>query len=272
MPELPEVETIARSLRGQIMGRVVARVHVRWPGAVATPPPDDFIAAIQGRCIASVGRRGKFLVLALAPQGRLLVHLRMTGRLLWEAPGGEAFLPDKHTHVSIYFQDGGALHYRDPRKFGRLYWAQEADEVVGGLGPEPLDMSQETFTALLRARRRQIKPLLLDQHALAGLGNIYVDESLWRAGVHPLRRADTLAADEATRLYEAIRAVLAEAIANHGTTLRDYRTPGGDEGENQWALAVYGRAEEPCRRCGQPIQRIVVGSRGTHLCPHCQPL
>ncbi len=272
MPELPEVETIARALRGQVVGQAVSAAQVRWPRAVATPAPDEFVAALVGRRITAVGRRAKFLVLALAPQGYLLIHLRMTGRLLYEAAGAAPRPLDGRTHVSLYFQGGGALHYHDQRKFGRLYLVGAPDEILRGLGPEPLEASPEQFAALLRARRRQIKPLLLDQHVLAGLGNIYVDESLWRAGVHPLRRADTLAAADISRLYEAIRAVLTEAIANKGTTLRDYRAPSGETGENQWALAVYGRAGEPCPRCGQAVQRVVVGSRGTHLCPQCQPL
>jgi formamidopyrimidine-DNA glycosylase len=172
----------------------------------------------------------------------------------------------------LRFASGGALYFRDPRKFGRISLVADPAPLVGKLGPEPLEASftAEALGALLAGRRRQLKPALLDQTLVAGLGNIYVDEALWRAGLHPLRKADSLSDGEIARLRDAIHDVLANAVAHKGTTLRDYRNPAGEPGDNQFFLAVYHRQGEPCQRCGTPIERMVVGQRGTHICAQCQ--
>jgi formamidopyrimidine-DNA glycosylase len=240
---------------------------------VATPTVAEFVRGVVGQRVRDVGRRGKFLLLSL-DDAELVMHLRMSGRLLCqsEAPSTPPpWLPYVRLHLA--FASGLELFFVDMRKFGRVYLVRDAEEVVGDLGPEPLapDLDVVALKQCLCTRRRQLKPLLLDQRVLAGLGNIYVDEALWAAGLHPLRRSDTLSDDEVARLHAAIRQVLRDAVRNRGTTLRDYRNVADEAGENQAMLAVYGRAGQPCPRCGTSICRQVVGGRGTHLCPICQP-
>ncbi|MHB1295546.1 MAG: bifunctional DNA-formamidopyrimidine glycosylase/DNA-(apurinic or apyrimidinic site) lyase [Anaerolineae bacterium] len=273
MPELPEVEVIAQGLHEQLAGQCITEVSVRWPRSIARPPAGELSSQLVGRTVQRVWRRGKFIVLDLAPSKHLIVHLRMTGQFL-VCKGAKAPEADAHTHVSITFASGCLLHFRDVRKFGRFALVDDPAEVLGNLGPEPLSdaFTAEALAAILRGRRRQIKPALLDQTVVAGLGNIYVDEALWEARIHPLRSAHSLTTDQVARLYQAIRFVLAQAIANRGTTFRDYRDAQNLPGANQRALAVYGRKGEPCTRCATPIVRIVVGQRGTHLCPVCQAL
>lgn len=270
MPELPEVEVVARALRPELCGETIQRVEVRWARSIAHPSPDTFVEALQGLAIRDVSRRAKFLVISAPPQ-TLLVHLCMTGRLLLCERQAQDALIDRHVHVVFYLSSDRWLLYHDPRKFGRLYLYRDPEAVLGALGPEPLsdELTLPVFQKLLQ-RRRQIKPLLLDQHVLAGLGNIYADESLWRAQIHPCRRASDLNVTEVTRLRDAIRMVLRQAIAHNGTTFRDFRRPRNEAGEHQLVLAVYGRAGRPCRRCGALIERTVVGGRGTHYCPICQ--
>lgn len=272
MPELPEIETIARILHAQVTGKTIERARVLWPRVIATPSVDQFEREIAGRRILGVMRRGKFLWLRLDPPGHLLVHLRMTGRMLTCGPPDPMAGDDPYNHVVLELDSGAPLRFRDVRRFGRMYLVADEAQVLGGLGLEPLspEFTAEQLGVILSSRRRQLKPLLLDQRVIAGLGNIYVDESLWEARIHPLRRASCLGADEVARLHAAIGTVLGRAIVNMGTTLRDYRTPEGREGSNGEFLAVYGRKGLPCGRCGQPIVRIVVGQRGTHLCPTCQ--
>jgi formamidopyrimidine-DNA glycosylase len=271
MPELPEVEYIRRGLDAHLPGRQIESVVVHWAGALATHSPEDFVPRVTGLRFGPVSRRGKFLILRLDPV-YLLVHLRMTGRLyLSDAPSSEW---EGHPHVRVTFclDDGGRLYFRDMRKFGRIYLTGDPARLLEKLGPEPLGnlLSMEAFRALLTSRRRQIKPLLLDQSFIAGMGNIYVDESLWLARLHPLRRSDSLDAAEAAALYEALRHILREAIAHGGTTTRDYRGANDEIGSHQHALAVYRRTGLPCPRCDTPIVRTVVGQRGTHYCPVCQ--
>lgn len=272
MPELPEVEHIVRGLQTLLPGYTIQDAIVRWERTLATHTPEALAQAIRGRTFASVSRRGKYILMELPP-GWLIVHLRMTGRLYFCAAPDPAWEQDPHVHVILHLDGDARLYLHDTRKFGRLYLVSDPQRIVGGLGAEPLDMAltPSRLGALLRARKRQLKPLLLDQSALAGLGNIYVDESLWAAQIHPLARSDTLSQQQITRLHAGIRGVLQEALAHGGTTLRDYRGPCDEPGQHQHALAVYGRTGEPCPRCGTPIQRILVGQRGTHLCPVCQP-
>lgn len=274
MPELPEVETVARGLSERLIGEVIAEVEVSWARTIASHAEEAFARGLVGQAFTHVGRRGKYVVLGLSGQGCLLIHLRMTGRLLLEEP--EAPIDpalSRYTRVLWRLASGRRLRFYDIRKFGRVHWAAAPEEALAALGPEPLDpaFTQDALGAMLHERRRQIKPLLLDQHFLAGLGNIYVDEALWEAQIHPARRADTLTQPEVARLHAAIVGVLREAVRGRGTTLRDYRGADNRPGDFQRALAVYGREGQPCRRCGHPIERIIIGGRGTRLCPVCQP-
>jgi formamidopyrimidine-DNA glycosylase len=211
------------------------------------------------------------VVMALDGGDTLLIHLRMSGRLVIES---EACLDDRHLRVLLLLDDGRRLSFIDQRKFGRMILIDDPTQILGDLGPEPLSekFTPECLEEMLRSRRGHIKPLLLDQRFLAGLGNIYTDEALWRAQIHPLRPANTLTFTEARHLHKAIRAVLTSAIASGGTTLEDevYRQADGQAGEFATKLAAYGREDQPCLRCGQAIKRIKVGQRGTHYCPRCQ--
>lgn len=283
MPELPEIETIVRELCPHLQGRVILDVSVDWPRTIAEPAEDveRFRQGIRGCRIAGLRRRGKFVVIDLdgGPDercGALLIHLRMSGRLVLEPLGRP-----QHLRVTFSLSEGGQqteskrLYFYDTRKFGRIWLVQDPTAVVGDLGPEPLaeGFTQAAFHALLAKRRGMLKPLLLNQRFLAGLGNIYADEALFLARLHPQRKADTLSRAEILRLYQAIQSVLEGAIEHHGTTFDGvFVRPQGEEGRQQEKLNVYGQAGMPCPRCGTPIERIVVGGRGTHFCPHCQPL
>ncbi len=271
MPELPEVETIARDLRrANLPGQTFTGVHVFWDRTVASPDVTSFRARLAGQAVDSVARRGKFLRFELSDVQTLLIHLRMTGRL-YLAPAAEATRP--HLRVSFDLGDGRQLRFHDMRKFGRMYLTADPDSILGKLGPEPLDGTFRVgdLQNLLAGRKMMLKPLLLDQRFIAGIGNIYADEALFLAGLHPQRHANTLTPAEGAALFHAIREVLTLALGNRGTTLNDYRTVTGKPGENQDSLLVFRRTGEPCPRCGQPIERLVVGGRGTHICPHCQP-
>lgn len=270
MPELPEVETIRRELAPRVVGQTVVSVRLLWPQAVATPDPERFVQEMRGRRIEALCRRGKFLIFQLSGGRSLAIHLRMTGQLHL-LPATEALHP--HTRAVIYLDNNRALHFRDQRKFGRLYLVEDLETVVGSLGPEPLEASwqPEDLWQSLQGRRAPIKSVLLDQRVVAGLGNIYADEALFVAGLHPLRPANTLTQEEVRRLHTAIRKVLTEAITHGGTTIRTYRRPGGTTGRYQRHRRVYGRENHPCPRCGTPIQRTRVGGRSAHFCPRCQP-
>lgn len=269
MPELPEVETIKNDLRPLLVGRTIVEASVGWQGCVDRPSVEEFGEQIAGRRIERVGRRGKFISLTLSGGKTLLVHLRMTGKLLI----CEATAPwEPHTRLALRLDDGQEVRFVNVRKFGRVYLVADPEEVLGDLGPDPLDSTfgPERLWSLFRGRRRMIKPLLLDQRFIAGLGNIYADEALFRARLDPRRKADTLSAAELTRLHRAIRGVLVQGIADGGTSRSDYVRPNGAEGRHQEHLLAYGRAGELCLRCGTPIERIVVSGRGTFVCPRCQ--
>jgi formamidopyrimidine-DNA glycosylase len=271
MPELPEVETVVRGLRESLAGRTIIAATALWSRTVAVPPADDFERRIVGRRVVSVARRGKYVVVKL-DRGSLLVHLKMSGRLQIR-PAAEP--PDRHTRAILKLDNGWQLHFQDARKFGRIYLVDDPVQITGGLGPEPLDadFTLDNFCRLLVRRSGRLKPLLLNQAFLAGLGNIYADEALFAARLHPLRGAGSLLPAEQARLYESIRAVLSRAIAGRGTTLDDrgYTDAAGLAGTYQDQIAVYGRKGEPCPRCGTPIERIVIGGRSSHFCPRCQP-
>lgn len=265
MPELPEVESFARTLRPELTGRTIQAAHLLWRRTLAAPSPEAFAAQICGQEITGVGRRAKYLQICLKRGLHLFIHLRMSGDLyLRPLP----YLPQTHDRLILALSDGRALVFHDPRKFGRAWLTDRPEAVTGKLGPEPFDpaFTPQELHARLRAHRRQLKPLLLDQSFLAGLGNIYTDEALHLAGLHPLRISDTISAEEAARLYQAIRSVLETGIAHNGASI-DWVYRGGNF---QNYFRVYDREGQPCPACGTSIVRLVVGQRGTHICPQCQ--
>ena len=319
MPELPEVETIARDLRGMVAGVRIVGMSSNWPPTLRSHDPGAFADAVIGREIEGVGRRGKQLLVWLSPRLEALatpappaapatlavpatpaapatratpatlaaldpavmtIHLKMTGQL-FVVPAGTP--QDRHVHVVLSLSDGRELRFRDMRKFGRigLYRRDHASglpvdgEAPGVLarGEEPLsdDFTPERFSDLLARRRGRLKTLLMNQDFLAGVGNIYADEALWRARLHPLRDAHSLRPDDMRRLHSSLRDVLEEAVERRGSSVDDYTAPDGD-GSMQEHLQVYQRAGEACDRCGRPIKRIVVGGRSTHFCSWCQRL
>lgn len=274
MPELPEVETYVRDLTPLLQGRTVKGVTIRWPHIIAAPPLDEFMRNIIGQRFTTFGRRGKYMLLGLAGGDTLIVHLRMTGRvLIYE----QAVMPDKHTHVVLDLVDGGQIHYQDSRKFGRLWLVADPASVLHKLGEEPLaaTFGADYLATKVAGRSASIKALLLDQSVVAGVGNIYADESLFLAGIHPARPGNTLSRHEVEKLYKAIQTVLARAIEQHGSSLgrssiQNYARPGGEAGEFQEEHSVFQRTGEPCVCCGAPIQRMVITQRSTHFCPACQ--
>jgi formamidopyrimidine-DNA glycosylase len=270
MPELPEVETIARSLvSGQeggegIVGRRIARARIGWKRTLAAPSAAAFLRRIQAQQVRGVGRRGKFIQIDLS-DGTLFVHLRMSGDLLL---GRGAKPLGSHSRLELYFDDGLQLSFNDPRKFGRVWLVQDAQDLTSLLGPEPFDpeLNDARFYQMLRGKKRQLKPLLLDQTFLAGLGNIYADEALWYAKLHPLKPSNQVTGKQAAKLLEGVRAVLAEGIRRNGASI-DWVYRGGDF---QNHFNAYQRTGEKCPRCGVKIRRILVGQRSTHFCPRCQ--
>jgi formamidopyrimidine-DNA glycosylase len=274
MPELPEVETVVRLIRPRFCGRRIEKCEVHWERTLGGLSKRSFERAVVGSCVTRVWRRAKFIVADLERDGRasgsLVGHLRMTGRMHVEP---ESFDPGPYVKVSLALDDGSSFHFIDVRKFGRLWYSDDSNEQLGELGIEPLS---DEFTAdwlfrALRAKRRLVKPLLLDQTFIAGLGNIYVDESLHRAGIHPLARSERITRSRAERLRDEIRATLSEAIEREGSSFDVfYRTPEGNPGSYQDQFKVYGRDGEPCLTCGAIVERIVVAQRGTHVCRRCQ--
>src|SRR5688572_26662912 len=274
MPELPEVETIRQRLAPVLTGRRFEHVTIADPRLTRPEPPELVAAALEGERVRDVGRRGKYLVVAFESGRHLLIHLRMTGSLQHPVSGG--LDADPHRRAVVRLDDGSDVAYRDVRRFGTwtLLEPGELDEYFAArrLGGEPLERSF-TSRVLARAftgRRAPVKAALLDQRAAAGLGNIYVDEALWRARLHPLRPAGELGQQELKTLRKAIREALEMGIVRQGASLRDYRDPAGRRGAMQDDFRVYGRAGAPCSRCGTPIEKIRVGGRGTWYCPFCQ--
>ena len=271
MPELPEVETVRRGLEKLILGKTIQSVEVKYPKMIQMDL-DAFRQDLLGQEIRSMRRRGKYLLFYLTDKV-LISHLRMEGKYL--------FYPDavperKHAHVFFQTTDGGTLVYEDVRKFGTMELLRkdqlEAYFAARKLGPEPTeaDFLLSPFAAALGRSKKPIKPYLLEQTLVVGLGNIYVDEALWRARIHPVRPAASLKPAEVKRLREQIIEVLQLGIEKRGSTIRTYRNALGEDGTMQDFLQVYGKTGQPCARCGSPIEKIKLGGRGTHLCPHCQ--
>lgn len=270
VPELPEVETIARGLANAVAGKTIASATVTLPKVAIAPAGEDFERALVGERVLDVGRRGKYVVVRFVSGRRLAVHLRMTGRLIVQPAGYSE--PYPYTHVLIVFTDGGRLCFADVRQFGRmrLLAADDPWDADGGVEPLSEDFTSEAFVSMLDGRRTPIKTFLLDQTRIAGVGNIYACEALWEAGIRPSRPARKISRPARRRLHGAIRNVLHRSIEARGTSVDDYVDAEGLKGGFQNQLAVYGRLGEPCARCGSPIVRTVIGQRGTWWCRGCQ--
>ncbi|HUA15826.1 MAG TPA: bifunctional DNA-formamidopyrimidine glycosylase/DNA-(apurinic or apyrimidinic site) lyase [Verrucomicrobiae bacterium] len=283
MPELPEVETVARGLAKRIRGEVIESVWLGRKKDLLKSSAAEIAATLENRRIAEIRRMGKHIVFDLEANGerpaprvqrvqqklgvkaQWIVHLGMTGRLRVCEPMAEI---EKHTHAILRLSSGNELRFVDPRRFGRLSIAKNADFSAGGV--EPLEVDRESFARLFRGRKTPIKSALLNQKLLRGVGNIYADESLFRARIRPRRRASSLTRDELTRLFHSIREVLKEAIALGGSSISDYVDADGEEGFFQLQHRVYGREGEPCLVCETPIKRVVIAGRSSHYCPRCQ--
>jgi formamidopyrimidine-DNA glycosylase len=264
VPELPEVETITRALAPRITGRRILSAEFRCLRVLRGGDPDKIAASIAGKKILAVKRAGKYILIPLQGGQYLTVHLGMTGKLL---VGGT---PAKHTHAIFTLDRGGVLLYDDQRQFGRILLSDSMPERVEKLGPEPLEVTFEEFFRRTRGRKTPIKALLLNQEFVRGIGNIYADEALFRARIHPLSTAGRLGKERLRRLHEAIVAVLAEAIEGGGSSISDYVDPDGRKGWFQLRHRVYQRTGEPCTVCGKAIRRVLVAQRSSHYCPNCQ--
>jgi formamidopyrimidine-DNA glycosylase len=282
LPELPEVETIVRRLRQPLIGRTITKVTYDWPRTIGRPAPKEFRRRVPGLTFRSIDRRAKYLVFTVGQDGILsrqvanpsaplkaglayiLIHLKMSGRLNIVL---NAEPISKHDRVIFDLDNGKQLRFNDVRKFGRVYLVADPAEITGRHGPEPLDstFTLKKFREMVRSRSGAIKPLLLNQNFLAGVGNIYADESLWSARIHPLRKVDSLKEAEVAALYRSIRKILKRAIDDQGTDAGDGVIEMGD-----YEPRVYGREGQACKRCGHIIHKMWVGQRGTHYCPHCQ--
>lgn len=268
------MERVRRELAQVLTGRRIAGLELLEERLPQKTSPEA-LQEVVGRRVAGLRRRGKYLLIDLDPEGLLVLHLRMSGRLLWQEPGDEGPEPG-HVRLRVTFEGGGRLLLVDPRRFAMLYWIGQGDERqipgLAAMGPEPLS---RTFTSralgqVLAGRRAPVKAVLLDQRRLAGVGNIYADEALFRAGIRPDRPAGSLTPAEVGRLHRALRRVLREGIRLGGVTVRSYAGIHGEAGRFQETLQVYGRREEPCRRCGRPLSGLRIGGRSSVFCPHCQ--
>ena len=272
MPELPEVETVRRGLVNLVKGNVIEKVTVLYPKMIENDP-EKFCELLKGRKIENVDRRGKYLLFRFSGSLTMVSHLRMEGKYFVK----QASQPlEKHTHVVFDLNDGRQLRYNDMRKFGRMRLVKTGDESqlsgIAKLGPEPLsdDFTAENLYSRLQKKRKEIKPALLDQTLVTGLGNIYVDEVLWMSKIHPETPANHISKDEARLLHDSIVKELKTAIKAGGTTIRSYTDAFQHTGSFQFDLNVYGKEGEPCPCCQTKIVKIKVGQRGTHFCPHCQ--
>jgi len=274
MPELPEVETVRRQLEPELVGRRLERVDIHDPRLTRPFDPAGVAAELEGERIAALDRRGKYLVFHFESGRVLLVHLRMTGQLL-HGNGDALSAEDAHRRAVVRLDDGSDVIYRDVRRFGTWLLVEPGElgpYFEGRVGQEPLarGFTQKRLGEALAGRQAPVKAVLLDQRRLAGVGNIYADEALWRAGIHPRRPAGELSGAEIATLHRGVRAALRAGIARQGATLNDYRQPDGASGRMQDEFRVYGRSDEPCDRCGAPIEKTRVAGRGTWYCPSCQ--
>ncbi|HXV28466.1 MAG TPA: bifunctional DNA-formamidopyrimidine glycosylase/DNA-(apurinic or apyrimidinic site) lyase [bacterium] len=270
MPELPEVEVLARELHVKICGLRVSRV-VMYQHSLRTLPPQGFEAKIHGKKIFSVSRRGKYLEISLEDKTSLWFHLGMTGQLIWSTQP----LEDEHLHCRIEFKEAlTCLYFRDVRRFGQIYLTHGSSDTwpaaLLSLGPDPFKLSNDAFTCLLSRRQGRIKSLLMNQKLLSGLGNIYADECLFRSGIDPRKRARRLTQKRLTRLHRAICETLKEAIQKGGSSIDDFRHLKGEKGSFQDDHSVYGRKGKPCFHCRSLIRRVRLAGRSSHFCPHCQ--
>jgi formamidopyrimidine-DNA glycosylase len=269
MPELPEVETIARQLRARgLVGGRIDGVEVMWPPTIGSHSVDQFISAVAGSRLEAIERYGKWLILRISRGASVMVHLRMSGSFSFEK--------GRHARLVLTFGDGRVLYFHDPRKFGRWHLVDDPQVILAALGPDALtdDFCEVGFASSLRGRRRVIKALLLDQSIVAGVGNIYADEALWEAEIHPRREGSGLSDAEVSRLYKAIRLVLRVGVENRGTSLgagkSNYKDVNQEVGGNREAVKAYGRAGLACYRCRGEMKRLVVAQRSSHYCPFCQ--
>jgi formamidopyrimidine-DNA glycosylase len=271
MPELPEVETVKNEISPHVLGRRIKEVVLVWDRIVREPAAAEFKSRLAGRKIKDVARRGKYLLFHLNGADVLIMHLKMTGSLLVGRSEDE---PPKYTRAILYLDDGKAIFFRDPRKFGRMWLVEDIDTVIGKLGPEALgkDLTEKRFADLLAKRKIPIKALLCDQEFIAGVGNLYADEALFLAKIYPLRPASSLNQEEISRLHRAVREVLLAGIKNKGASIVNYYRPDGSKGTAHSEFRVARRGKQPCFVCGTPIERIFDRGRGTYFCPKCQKL
>ncbi len=268
MPELPEVETIKNELLPHVLNRTITGVDIFWDKMVRRPSVAEFRRRVIGKKIVRLSRRGKYLFFHLGGDGVLVMHMKMTGSLLVN-PSENRF-----TRAVIYLDDGSSVHFWDPRKFGVMWLADDESAVDSMLGPEPLSaaFTYAALAKLLKNRKAPVKAVILDQSLIAGIGNMYADESLFEAKIHPLRPADSLNENEVKKLHRAIRHVLQKALVRKGASVRNYIRPGGEPGTAHDEFVVAHGVGKNCPDCGGPIERIVVRGRGTYICPRCQRL
>ena len=267
MPELPEVETIKNELLPHVIGRTIEGIVIFWDKMVKYPPVNEFCSQIIGQKINALSRRGKYLFFHLSDGNVLVMHMKMTGSLLVNPSD------DKFTRAVLHLDNGINVHFYDPRKFGKMWLEKHSNAVINQLGPEPLDpgFTAETLAEILGNRKAPVKPVLLDQSVIAGIGNMYADESLFRAGIHPLTPANKLSKAQIKRLHAAIQAVLLKALGKKGASVRNYLRPDGTPGAAHDEFIVAHGVRKHCPVCGMAIQRLVVRGRGTYICPKCQP-
>jgi formamidopyrimidine-DNA glycosylase len=268
MPELPEVETIKNELLPHVVGHNISGVTLFWEGMLRQPSPAEFHSRISGQRITGLTRRGKYLIFSLSSGDFLVVHLKMSGSLLL---GRDS--PSRYTRAVIHLDNGSHIFFRDPRKLGRMQLVKDKNSVLGKLGPEPLspDFTTEVLAQRLSQRKAPIKAVLLDQNFIAGIGNMYADEALFSARIHPLRAANSLSRDETQRLHQAMRQVLWSAIGSKGASVSTYFRPNGEQGTAHAHFQVAHQRDKSCPTCGTPIERMPIRHRGSYFCPRCQP-
>jgi formamidopyrimidine-DNA glycosylase len=269
MPELPEVETVKNDLIPLVVGREVTGVNLLWEGIVRKTTAGDFITGLTGRMIKGIKRRGKYLIFGLDGSETLIAHLKMSGALI---AGNCDITKEKYARAVLHLNDGTCVIFRDPRKFGRMWLVKDSNSVIGGLGPEPLedDFTPELLAQRLKGKKAPIKAVICDQKVIAGVGNLYADEALYLAGIHPLTPAGSLSPAKNKDLFDAIQAVLRKGIKNRGASIENYVRPDGNKGTAHLEFLVPRKSGQPCGECAGKVERITVRGRGTYFCPKCQ--